>query len=109
MPSRPAASAACWTTTAIKQNHLARPTWGAEICQLTDGCDLLLLLAGAFYELRYEDTTVKELRDRVEGRAVWHEVPLELHACVGAQSVFAGITAESARLPAEGHTLDHDQ
>ena len=38
-----------------------------------------------------------------------HDVPLELHACCDAQSVFSGITAENVKLPAERHTLYHAQ
>ena len=35
-----------------KQSRVVRSTWGAELGQLSDGADLLLVLAGAMLELQ---------------------------------------------------------
>ena len=43
------------------------------------------------------------------GRPVPPGLPLELHACVDAQSVFSGITAENVKVSTERHTLHHAQ
>ena len=92
-----------------KQAHVVRSTWGAELCQLSDSCDYLLLLAGFLTEIQSGELTARQLRDMVdgvEGRVEPAEPP---EACVDAQSVFSGITAESVRMPAERHTLYHAQ
>ena len=94
---------------ARKQAHVVRSTWGAELCQLSDSCDFLLLLGAFLAEVQLGAMSAKQLRDMVDGCEGALAPPIELHACVDAQSVFAGITAEAVRMPAERHTLYHAQ
>ena len=87
---------------------MVRSTWGAELCQLSDGCDFLLVLAACFAELQHGRQSPQALRDLTAGTGELRS-PLQLHACVDAQSVFSGITAEEVRVPAERHALYHAQ
>eukprot|EP00959_Pyramimonas_sp_CCMP1952_P447495 9370022-Pyramimonas_sp.AAC.1 len=50
-----------------KQAHVMRSTWGAELCQLSDCCDYLLLLAGFLTEVQIGELTARKLRDMVDG------------------------------------------
>ena len=88
---------------------MVRSTWGAELGQLSDGADLLLVLAGAMLELQGKLHTVHQLRDFVSGQ--WKPPPpsMPLHACTDARSVYSGITASVVKMPVERHTLYHAQ
>eukprot|EP00959_Pyramimonas_sp_CCMP1952_P321118 6719939-Pyramimonas_sp.AAC.1 len=77
-----------------KQAHVVRSTWGAALCQLSDDCDYLLLPAGFMTEIRGGELDARQLRDMVDGAAGCMVPALPLEACVDAQSVFSGITAE---------------
>ena len=94
---------------AKKQSHVVRSTWGAELAQLSDGADNLLVLHGFFHEVRHGATSSRLLRDLVD-RGSSDELPaMPMHACIDAQSVYAAITAEVIGMPAERHTLYHAQ
>ena len=92
-----------------KQAHVVRSTWGAELCQLSDGCDYLLLLAGFMTEIQTGELSARQLRDMVDGAEGCLPPTLPLEACVDAQSVYSGITAQQVKIPAERHTLYHAQ
>ena len=76
---------------------------------MSDCCDYLLLLAGFLTEVQIGELTARKLRDMVDGSEASIKPAIDLEACVDAQSVFSGITAEQVRIPAERHTLYHAQ
>ena len=69
----------------------------------------LLLLAGFLTEIQTGELSARQLRDMVDGVENCEKPAIDLEACVDAQSVFSGITAEQVRIPAERHTLYHAQ
>ena len=94
---------------AKKQSHVVRSTWGAELQQLSDGVDNLLVLRGFFHEVKHGVSSSRLLRDLVD-RGSTDELPaMPMHACIDAHSVFAAITADVIGMPAERHTLYHAQ
>ena len=94
---------------ASKHRHVVRSTWDAELRQLTDGIDNLLMLDGLFHETRYGVAGAKMLRDMMEYGRTDEAPAMPLHACLDAYSVFSATSAEVVRMPAERHTLYHVQ
>eukprot|EP00959_Pyramimonas_sp_CCMP1952_P271252 5670696-Pyramimonas_sp.AAC.1 len=70
---------------ARKQAHVVRSTWGADLCQLSDGCVYLLLLAGFLAEVQMGDMSVRRLRDMVDGAENCMMPGLPLEASVDSQ------------------------
>ncbi|CAK0867548.1 unnamed protein product [Prorocentrum cordatum] len=92
----------------MKEHPLALTTHKLKL-PLSDGCDYLLLLAGFMTEIQGGELDARQLRDMVDGAEGCMVPALPLEACVDAQSVFSGITAEQVRIPEERHTLYHAQ
>ena len=96
----------CWTFTAASGAGWCDPP---ELGQLSDGADLLLVLAGAMLELQGKLHTVHQLRDFVSGQWKPPQPSMPLHACTDARSVYSGIAASVVKMPVERRTLYHAQ
>ena len=88
-----------------KQRHVTRSTFAAELFGACDTADLILVVNLAIHEIETGPVTTSEARRlRDEGGFLY-----KAFLCIDAMSVFAAITAQIVKPPAERSLVSHVQ
>ena len=88
-----------------KQRHVTRSTFAAELFGATDTADTMLVVVLALHEVETGTITIEQARRLREYGPYCCQTIL----CVDAMSVFAAITAQNVKAPAERSLISHVQ